>query len=61
MACALERLKRAGLYEVVLHGNPFDPEAEVAVKLTREDYEFFNPQPSQEEIRAHLQRRLGMH
>src|SRR5512135_2393798 len=61
LACALERLKRAGLYEEVFCGDPFDPDAEVEVKLTNEDVEFFNSQPSQEEVRVHVQRRFGMH
>ena len=42
-------------------GDPFDPDAEGEVKLTNEDVEFFNSQPSKEEVRARVQRRLGMH
>src|SRR5512135_2121048 len=61
LACSLERLRRAGFYEEVICGDPFDPDAEVAVKLTNEDFEFFNSQPSKEEVRAHVQRRFGMH
>ncbi|HMB03368.1 MAG TPA: hypothetical protein VKP69_06460 [Isosphaeraceae bacterium] len=50
LACSLERLRRAGRYEEVFGGDPFDPNAEVAVKLTNEDFEFFNSQPSKEEV-----------
>jgi hypothetical protein len=34
LACAFERLKRAGRIEEVFIDDPFDPEAEVSVKLT---------------------------
>jgi hypothetical protein len=60
VACHIEQLKRAGLYEEVFQSDPFDPDSEVAVKLTRADAEFFRSQPSEEEVRAHIQRRLGI-
>src|SRR5262249_37843890 len=34
LACAFERLRRAGRLEDVFIDDPFDPEAEVSVKLT---------------------------
>src|SRR3954452_8568800 len=38
LSCSFERLKRAGLYEEVFIGDPFDPDGEVSVRLTEEDW-----------------------
>jgi hypothetical protein len=40
VSCSLERLKRAGLYEEVHGGDPFDPKGEVSVRLSEEDWRF---------------------
>ena len=60
LSCGFERLKRAGLVEEVLIGDPFDPDGNVSVKLTEEDWRFFNTNPTGQEMRAHLQRRRGV-
>jgi hypothetical protein len=57
LSCGLERLRRAGLYEEVISGDPFDPDGQVSVKLSEEDWRFFNSDPTEREVRARLQRR----
>lgn len=42
LACAFERLKRAGRLEDVFIDDPFDPEAEVSVKLTEARWQAAN-------------------
>jgi hypothetical protein len=42
MACAFERLKRAGRIEDVFIDDPFDPEAEVSVELTEARWQSAN-------------------
>jgi hypothetical protein len=42
LACAFERLKRAGRIEDVFIDDPFDPEAEVSVELTEERWQSAN-------------------
>jgi hypothetical protein len=42
LACAFERLKRAGRLEDVFIDDPFDPEAEVSVKLTEARWQSAN-------------------
>jgi hypothetical protein len=42
MACAFERLKRAGRLEDVFIDDPFDPGAEVSVKLTEARWQSAN-------------------
>jgi hypothetical protein len=34
LSCSFERLRRAGLYEEVAMGDPFDPNGEVSVRFT---------------------------
>ena len=60
LSCGFERLKRAGLYEEVYLGDPFDLDGEVFVKLTEEDWQFFNAKPTKQEVHIHLQRRRGL-
>jgi len=60
LSCGFERLKRAGLYEAVSLGDPFDPDGEISVKLTEEDWQFFNSNPTKQEVQVHLQRRRGL-
>jgi hypothetical protein len=60
LSCAFERLKRAGLYEDVLLGDPFDLEGEVSVRLSEEDRRFFNSDPTEREIHIRMQRRWGL-
>ena len=42
LACAFERLKRAGRIEDVFIDDPFDPGAEVSVKLTEDRWQAAN-------------------
>jgi hypothetical protein len=42
LACCFERLKRAGRFEKVSIDDPFDPEAEVSVKLTEARWQSAN-------------------
>jgi hypothetical protein len=42
LACAFERLKRAGRIEDVFIDDPFDPEAEVSVELTEDRWQSAN-------------------
>jgi hypothetical protein len=56
----LERLKRAGLYEDVLLGDPFDLEGEVSVRLSEEDRRFFNSNPSRRDVQIRMQSRRGL-
>jgi hypothetical protein len=42
LACAFEQLKRAGRLEDVYIADPFDPEAEVSVKLTEARWQSAN-------------------
>jgi hypothetical protein len=42
LACAFEQLKRAGRIEDVFIDDPFDPEAEVSVKLTEARWQSAN-------------------
>ena len=42
LACAFERLKRAGRIEAVFIDDPFDPEAEVSVRLTEAEWQSAN-------------------
>jgi hypothetical protein len=42
LACAFERLKRAGRIEDVFIDDPFDPEAEVSVELTEARWQSAN-------------------
>jgi hypothetical protein len=49
LACAFERLKRAGRIEDVFIDDPFDPEAEVSVELTEARWQSTNREsPSQD-------------
>jgi hypothetical protein len=57
LSCGLERLKRAGLYEEILLGDPFDPDGQVSVRLSEEDWRFFNLNPTSREVQARIQRR----
>jgi hypothetical protein len=57
LSCSFERLRRAGLYEEVVMGDPFDPNGEVSVRLTESDWEFFNSNPTKREVHIHLQGR----
>jgi hypothetical protein len=59
LSCAFERLRRAGLYEEVFIGDPFDLDGNVSVKLSEEDWRFFNSNPSKQEVHIRLQRRHG--
>jgi hypothetical protein len=43
LSCCFERLKRSGRFEDVLIDDPFDPEGQVAVKLTEEEWLSVNP------------------
>jgi hypothetical protein len=43
LSCCFERLKRVGRFEDVLIDDPFDPEGQVAVKLTEEAWRSVNP------------------
>jgi len=60
LCCCFERLKRAGLYEDVSIADPFDPDGQVAVKLTEADWQFFNSNPTEQEKHLRLQGRWGM-
>ncbi len=60
LSCAFERLKRAGLYEDVLVGDPFDLEGEVSVRLSEEDRRFFSSNPTRQEVQIRMQRRRGL-
>ncbi len=60
LSCSFERLRRAGLYEEVVMGDPFDLDGEVSVRLTESDWEFFNSNPTKQEVHIHLQGRRGM-
>jgi hypothetical protein len=42
LACCFERLKRAGRFEDVFIGDPFDPESDVSVKLTESEWRSVN-------------------
>jgi hypothetical protein len=42
LSCCFERLRRSGRLEDVLIDDPFDPEDQVAVKLTREEWQTVN-------------------
>jgi hypothetical protein len=57
LSCGLERLRRAGLYEEVLSGDPFDPDGQVSVNLSEEDWRFFNSDPTEREVQVRIQRR----
>jgi hypothetical protein len=59
LSCAFERLKRAGLYEDVYLGDPFDLEGEVSVRLSDEDRRFFDSNPSRQDVQIRLQGRWG--
>ena len=59
LSCGFERLKRAGLYEDVSIGDPFDPDATVSVTLTEETWRFFNANPTKQDIHVYMQRRWG--
>jgi hypothetical protein len=60
LSCSLERLKRAGLYEEVHVGDPFDPDGEVSVRLSEEVWRFFNSAPTDHEVLIRTQRRWGL-
>jgi hypothetical protein len=60
LSCGLERLKRAGLIEEVILGNPFDLESQVSVRLNEEDWRFWNSAPSRQEVQVQMQRRWGI-
>jgi hypothetical protein len=60
LSCAFERLKRAGLYEDVLLGDPFDLEGEVSVRLSEEDRRFFASNPSRRDVHIRMQSRRGL-
>jgi hypothetical protein len=42
LACCFERLKRSGRFEDVFIDDPFDPEGDVAVKLTEPEWRCLN-------------------
>jgi hypothetical protein len=42
LSCCFERLKRAGRFEDVLIDDPFDPDGQVAVKLTNAEWQSVN-------------------
>jgi hypothetical protein len=60
LSCSFERLRRAGFYEEVVMGDPFDLDGEVSVRLTESDRNFFNSNPTKQEVHIHLQGRRGM-
>ena len=60
LCCCFERLKRAGLYADVTIEDPFDPDGQVAVKLTEADWQFFNSNPTETEKHIRMQGRWGM-
>jgi hypothetical protein len=60
LSCCFERLKRAGLYEDVYIGDPFDLDGQVAVTLTDDGLGFFQSNPTKQDIHIHMQRRWGM-
>ena len=60
LSCVFERLKRAGLYEDVLIGDPFDLDGQVSVKLSDDDWRFFNSNPTKQDVHIHMQRRRGL-
>ncbi len=60
LSCSFERLRRAGFYEEVVMGDPFDLDGEVSVRLTESDWNFFNSNPTKREAHIHLQGRRGM-
>jgi hypothetical protein len=60
LSCGFERLKRAGLYEEVYLGDPFDLSGNVSVRLSEEDWRFFNSNPTKQEVHVHMQRRRCM-
>ena len=59
LCCCFERLKRAGLYADVTIADPFDPDGQVAVKLTEADWQFFNSNPTPQEKHIRMQGRWG--
>ncbi len=59
VSCGLERLRRAGLYEDVSLGDPFDLNGDVSVRLTEEAWRFFQSNPTPQEIHLHMQKRWG--
>jgi hypothetical protein len=60
LSCGLERLKRAGLIEEVIVGNPFELEGEVSVSLSEKDWRFWNSSPTRKEVQVHMQGRWGV-
>jgi hypothetical protein len=60
LSCVLERLKRAGLIEEVVLGNPFDLESEISVSLSEKDWRFWNSSPTRQEVQVHMQGRWCM-
>jgi hypothetical protein len=60
VSCSLERLKRTGLYEEVHGDDPFDPDGEVSVRLSEEDWRFFNSDPTADEVHIRMQSRWGV-
>jgi hypothetical protein len=60
LSCGFERLKRAGLFEDVLLGDPFDLDGPVSVVLSEEDRAFFNGNPTKQDIHIRMQRRHGL-
>jgi hypothetical protein len=43
LSCCFERLKHSGRFEDVIIDDPFDPESQVAAKLTEEKWQSVNP------------------
>jgi hypothetical protein len=60
LSCSFERLRRAGFYEEVVMGDPFDLDGEVSVRLTESDWKFFNSNPTRREVHIHLQGWRGL-
>ena len=59
LSCGFERLQRAGFYEAVSLGDPFDLDGQVSVTLTEESWRLFHSNPSKHDIHLHLQKRWG--
>lgn len=55
-----ERMKRAGLYEDVMLGDPFEMDSQVSVRLTEETQRFFDSNPTRQDVHVRLQGRHGL-
>ena len=60
LSCSFERLRRAGFYEDVLIGDPFDLDGVVSVRPSEEDRRFFDSEPTRQEVHMRMQGRWGM-